>query len=212
MSWLLLFAIVGFACERNAGTSTENGDVVVSRSDGLPVLVTLPSFSLTDQTGQTFASDQLAGKIWIGNFIFTRCPATCPIQTANLSALQPRLQQLDGGKGNIHLLSITVDPEYDTPNILSEYAARADADTEHWHFLTGAREEIWPLCKQGFKLAVGDNPPEANSLIMHSSKLILVDGQGRIRGFFEGTTEEGVSAAFDGVQTLLQEHATEPTS
>ena len=169
----------------------------------LPVLVTLPPFVLTDQLGQPFGTAQLAGKPWVGNFIFTRCAATCPSQTANLRDLQERLEKLPGG-ANVQLISITVDPDHDTPDVLAAYADQAGADSANWHFLTGTREEVWELCKTGFKLAVADAPPEANTLILHSDRFILVDPEGRIRGFFTGTTEEGCAATYAGLQQLLE--------
>ena len=152
---------------------------------------------------EQFGTDQLTGKIWIGNFIFTRCTATCPAQTANLVTLRKRLEKLPGG-ADVELISITVDPDYDTPDVLAAYGEQAGADTEHWHFLSGSREEIWRLCKTGFKLAVDDAPPDANTLILHSDKFILVDRRGRIRGFFAGTTAEGIATIHEAVGHLLQ--------
>lgn len=169
----------------------------------LPVLVTVPPFSLTDHLDQPFGMDQLAGKFWVGNFIFTRCTATCPVQTANLGRLRQQLEKLPGG-ADVQLVSITVDPDHDTSEVLAAYANRAGVDSEDWHFLTGSRDKIWELCKTGFKLAVADAPLEANTLILHSDRFILVDRQGCVRGFFNGTTEEGITGAYAGLQQMLE--------
>ena len=98
-------------------------------------------------------------------------------------------------------------PDHDTPEVLAAYADQAGAETEQWHFLTGSRNEIWELCKTGFKLAVDDVPPQANTLILHSDRFILVDRQGRIRGCFEGMSEEGIAATGAGLERLLEQAA-----
>ena len=203
---LIAVAVVGAGCNQSPQTEPKELQSQTQGSGDLPVLVTLPPFALTDQTGERFDSDRLTGKIWIGNFIFTRCRATCPVQTANLVTLQKRLEKMPGG-ADVELVSITVDPVYDTPEVLAAYVEQKDADTGPWHFLTGSREEIWELCKTGFKLAVSDAPPDANTLILHSDRFILIDRRGRVRGFFEGTTEEGVTAVHKGVEQLLQEES-----
>lgn len=182
-----------------------------SQSSELPVLVQLPDFALRDQTGERFGSEQLKDKPWIANFVFTRCPTTCPIQTRNLAKLQKQLKKIPGGE-QIELVSITVDPNFDTSAVLADYAKQMQADPERWHFLTGSREDIWDLCKKGFKLAVDDAPPEAPSPIMHSSRMMLVDREGQIRGFYEGTTREGMNELRMGLENLLQSEENNPTT
>ena len=200
---LTAIAVVGSGCHQTPQTDPKESQSQPQDSGELPVLVTLPPFALSDQTGERFDSDRLTGKIWIANFIFTRCRATCPVQTANLVTLQKKLEKLSAG-ADVELISITVDPDYDTPEVLAAYAEQAGVDTGHWHFLTGPREEIWELCKTGFKLAVADAPPDANTLILHSDRFILIDRRGRVRGFFAGTTAEGLAAVHKSVEQLLQ--------
>lgn len=202
-SVLVALAMVFLGCGRVPRSTITETLSPTTKSNELPVLVTLPPFTLTDHLGQSFGMQQLAGKFWIGNFIFTRCTATCPIQTAHLERLRQRLESLPGGT-DVQLVSITVDPDHDTPEVLAAFADQATIDTEDWHFLTGSRDKIWKLCKTGFKLAVADAPPEANTLILHSDRFILVDRQGSIRGFFDGTSEEGVAATYAGLQQLLE--------
>jgi len=199
------------ACNQASDTPKSEPQVSSKEPAKLPILYTLPPFTLTDQTGQKFGSEQLIGKPWIANFIFTRCPSTCPIQTANLERLQRRLKKLDGWD-NVQLVSFTVDPTFDTPAVLAEYARRANADPKHWHFLTGSREDIWSLCRKGFKLAIDDAPPEAPSLIMHSPMFVLIDSQGRVRGFFDGTKKQEVAEAYANLQQLLKEDQTSKPS
>lgn len=200
---LLLAAMVAApGCRRAPQTAERGPEKPAAVQNDLPVLVTLPPFALRDESGQPFGTDQLAGKFWIANFIFTRCPTTCLLQTAQLKALRQRLELLPGGP-DVQLISITVDPDHDTSEVLAAYSELAGAESENWHFLTGSRDEIWALCKTGFKLPVAEAPPEANSIILHSDRFMLVDRQGRIRGFFEGTTEEGSSAIYAGLQHML---------
>lgn len=209
---VLLFFTSG--CSQGDSKSKSNKPAVQktsSQSSELPVLVQLPDFALRDQTGERFGSEQLKDKPWIANFVFTRCPTTCPIQTRNLAKFQKQLKKIPGGE-QIELVSITVDPNFDTSAVLADYAKQMQADPERWHFLTGSREDIWDLCKKGFKLAVDDAPPEAPSPIMHSSRMMLVDREGQIRGFYEGTTREGMNELRMGLENLLQSEENNPTT
>jgi len=126
----------------------------------------------------------------VASFIFTRCRSTCPLQTAQMARLQQRLHE--EGK-QVLLVSISVDPEHDTPQVLQEYAQRWGADPGRWRFLTGPREAIWRLSRDGFRLGVGDDPGFAEMPIFHSTKVALVDGQGRVRGYYDGISEEGTA-------------------
>ena len=205
-----LLAIIG--CNQSGIKNkfkNSTADNSVTESNELPVLVQLPEFALQDQNGVGFGSAQLNDKPWIANFVFTRCPTTCPIQTRNLAKFQKQLGKIDGGDA-VELVSITVDPNFDTPAVLADYAKRMEADPEGWHFLTGSRDEIWDLCKKGFKLAVDDAPPKAPSPIMHSSRMMLVDRDGQIRGFYEGTTREGMDDLRLAVENLLKSEENPP--
>ena len=170
----------------------------------LRVYSTLPGFTLTNQAGEAFGLDQLAGKTWVGNFIFTSCPGTCPVQTRYLKQLQDRLQA-DPDWEQIRLVSFTVDPQTDTPEVLGDYARRVGADPEHWVFLTGGRDEIWQLSKDGFKLPVGDAPPGGDGPILHATKLLLVDADGRVRGYYDGVSEEGLQELRSDLGRVLDE-------
>lgn len=118
--------------------------------EGLQVFGTLPDFSLIDQGRRPVTLADLRGKVWIANFIYTYCTDTCPLQSARLSKLQDDF----AGERDLRLVSITVDPERDTPKVLTEYAARYGADPERWLFLTGEKQAIYALAQQGFYLSV----------------------------------------------------------
>jgi protein SCO1/2 len=156
----------------------------------LPVLGQVPPFSLTDQRGETVTLDDLAGEPWIADFIFTRCTLSCPMMTT-------RMAELDDGRVSpeVRLVSFSVDPEHDTPEVLADYA-RAFSASNRWHFLTGSKDEILALALEGFHLALNPEPPEGTAPpeepIVHSTRFVLVDGRGRIRGYYDGMSREGV--------------------
>lgn len=153
----------------------------------LPVLGTVPEFRLVDRDGAAFGSAELAGQPWVAGFIFTRCPDVCPAVTAQMKRVQDGLAAAAGGAP---LVSFSVDPAYDTPERLDAYARRHGAGPT-WHFLTGERAPIARLLMDGFKVAFADDGPATNP-ITHSDRLVLVDGERQIRGYYHGRTETDV--------------------
>jgi protein SCO1 len=144
------------------------------RAEELPTLSQVPAFQLIAEDGRAFSSAELQGKIWVADLIFTNCPAICPRMTSQMKQVQDDT--------NVRLLSFSVDPERDTPPVMAAYAKRHRADPARWSFLTGPREEL-------------DKVSEAFLFgrihVDHSSRFVLVDGQGRVRGFYQ-TDESGV--------------------
>ena len=120
--------------------------------EGLQFFGTLPEFSLTERNRRPVTRADLIGKTWVANFIYTHCTDTCPLQSARLASLQADF----AGERGLVLLSITVDPKHDTPPVLTEYAARFGADRDRWWFLTGNKEAIYTLIREGFHLSVED--------------------------------------------------------
>ena len=157
----------------------------------------LKDFTLTDQQGKPFGTTQLSGHVWIANFIFTSCAGQCPQMTELMKKLQDQIPVSPG----ICLVSITVDPERDTPEVLSRFAQEHGADSSRWHFITGDRAEIEHLCKEGFRLsyAEGGGPDEP---ITHSSRFILIDRNGTIRGYYDGTDPKSVKQLLQDSQRL----------
>ena len=151
-----------------------------------------PEFSLVDQSGEPFDSASLRGRLWVANFVFTRCAGICPMLTARMARLQQRLAE--GLGDEVRLVSFSVDPEHDRPPVLADYAARHRADPARWSFLTGERSRIWDLSTQGFKLAVGERPGDPDEPLFHSAKFVLVDRGGRIRGYYDALEAEGFEA------------------
>jgi protein SCO1/2 len=158
----------------------------------------LPAFELTNHRGEPFGSEQLKGKVWVANFIFTSCPSVCP-------ALMERMQQVQHRSRNagaaVRLVTITVDPENDTPEKLAAYAKRFKASQYRWDFLTGELDAIDAAVVKGFKLAMGKD--EANDFqLFHSERFVLVDAEGTIRGYYEAT-DEGIDKLMRDITLVL---------
>jgi cytochrome oxidase Cu insertion factor (SCO1/SenC/PrrC family) len=176
-----------------------------------PVLSTLPEFRLVERAGGVFSSDDLAGKVWVADFIFTRCGGTCPLMSQEMSNLQGRLRSSPRWD-DIRLVSFSVDPVNDTPEVLRAYAESYKADPRHWLFLTGSRPDVWKLCKEGFKLAVGEDNENLQMPITHSSRFALVDQRGRIRGYYDPQEEDGRARLAADIDKVLAESPAVSTS
>lgn len=159
----------------------------------------VPAFQLTNQDGQSFGSAQLAGKIWIADFIFTNCPGPCPMISSRMSELQRPLEKTD-----VHLVTVSVDPETDTPEVLHDYAARLHALPSRWDFLTGDKASIYSLTRDGFKLAVAEGAGDDGQLV-HSTRAALVDRHGTIRGYYDVAAADGVTTLLAATSQLLRE-------
>jgi protein SCO1/2 len=159
----------------------------------------LPSFEFVNQDAQPFGTAQLTGKIWIADFIFTSCPGPCPIISSRMSELQKPLEKTD-----VHLISFTVDPEKDTPEVLAAYAEKLHAQPRRWDFLTGSRPAIYALARDGFKLAVSDSGDEAG-MPVHSTRVVLVDRHGTIRGYYDALAPDAVTKLLADANHLFRE-------
>lgn len=176
----------------------------------LPVITQLPHFTLTNRDGRTVTLGDFAGTPWVADFIFTRCPGICPFMSQRMSRLATELP----ASGAVKLVSFSVDPDYDTPEVLQEYAERHHAP-DHWFFLTGESEKIRSLSRDGFLLAVAESTEEDQAAasdvgesiepIVHSNRFVLVDGAGRVRGYYDAFDEKEVAKLLGDVRTLLDE-------
>jgi protein SCO1/2 len=159
------------------------------RRAALPQLGNVGRFQLTDQAGRAVNEGTLRGKVWAAAFFFTRCPTICPRITRRMLDLQHAAAH---DKVPLQLVSFSVDPENDTPEVLLAYAKQYGADLGSWRFLTGDLEAIRKTSEQGFKLALDGKPtPGADHLgLFHGSHLVLVDGSGQIRGYYRTSEDE----------------------
>lgn len=160
----------------------------------LPDIAAVPNFSLTDQQAALVTPWDLRGKIWVADFIFTSCQGQCP----QLSAAMRQLSRKYAPSSSLRLISISVDPENDTPAVLAAYARRYEADARQWHFLTGTKAAIRELMVQGFKIGSDDDPN------LHSTFMILIDGQGRIRGYYDGLDRKALRRLRRDLKFLLK--------
>lgn len=167
-----------------------------------PVLSELPAFSLVDTAGKPFGSTELRGQVWIASFFFTRCPSVCPLLMSRVAELQKRYESehIEG----IRLVSITVDPARDTPDVLRAAEPRYGVDPARWSLLTGAPEQVRDLCVNGFHVPGFDGEAMSNGDIPHTTKVVLVDTQNRIRGYYD-TDEQGLDEVFHRAQHVLKE-------
>ena len=157
----------------------------------LPVLGQIADFTLTNQDGRLTKLADLTNHVWIADIIFTRCAGQCPIMTAQMKSLQDALPQSSDAK----LVTLTTDPDYDSPAILKKYGDRAGADFNRWIFLTGAKSEIKNLGQDSLKLSAQPIKPEdqknAADLFIHTTIFVAVDKHAQLRGIFQ-TEGEGV--------------------
>ncbi len=165
----------------------------------LPDLGPAPSFSLTAQTGRPFASQELEGQVWVASFVFSSCTNSCPMLAAQMKRLQASLPK----QGPYRLVSVSVDPERDTPQRLARYARDLGIEDERWVFLTGKKAEIRKMVVEGFKLAA-EPGVERDKDILHSSKLVLVDKAGRIRGYYDGLLSESAEQIRGAAELLAR--------
>lgn len=180
---VVVLAVAGFGRLRAADTPEVFGEA--------------PSFAgLIDQDKRPTSADELRGKVVVANFIYTSCTDICPLLSARMRQLQDRLRQEELLGTQVQLLSFSVDPSRDTPEVLRDYAARKGADPAAWRFITGSAEQLIPLIVEGFHLGVDVLPPQAAALnggaahgpyeVMHSGRFVLIDREWRIRAYYDG--------------------------
>ncbi len=159
----------------------------------------VPFFELINQDGKSFGSTQLLGKIWIADFVYTTCPGPCPMISSRMSDLQKPLEKTD-----VHLVSFSVDPAKDTPQVLRGYAEKLQAEPGRWDFLTGPQSTIYNLSRNGFKLAISDGSEE-KGIPVHSTRMILVDRHGEIRGYYDAIEADSLTKLLADTNHLLRE-------
>ena len=168
---------------------------LTSEQEPLPVIGSIPEFEFIDSEGQSVNLNTLKGKVWVADFIFTTCTMACPIMTDNMNTIHKKYKKND----DLRLVSISVYPEYDTPEVLKEYASLYNANTDKWHFLTGKEATVKNIIKNGFK--IGDD----EDIIFHSEKFALVDKNGMIRSYYNGMKTEDMDKLKKDINRLLKQ-------
>lgn len=158
----------------------------------IPSYNPIPPFTLTAETGKPFTRDALLGHVWVADFIFTNCMGPCPRMTAQMRRVQTMLGDLAGVK----LVSFTVDPERDTPEVLAAYGKRMKADPARWTFLTGPMEELHKLKREAFLLG------NVSGNLDHSTRFVLVDRECKVRGYYDSSEPAGIETLVRDIRRL----------
>lgn len=174
---------------------TENGQTVYDT-----VFTTIPPFSFINQDGKLITEKEYEGKVYIADFFFTTCPSICPKMTNTLTLVQEKLQN----EPQFAILSHSIDPEYDQPEILKAYAEKNKANTQIWNFVTGDKEEIYDIC-ENYYMSYAQEDAQAEGGYVHSGFLILVDKHKFVRAAYDGTRPEVADSIVADVKLLLQE-------
>ena len=157
-----------------------------AQAPALPALYPAPTFRLTNQDAQVVTNEDLRGKTWVVDFIFTRCPGPCPVMTSKMVALSKAVASPD-----VRFVSISVDPAYDTPAVLKKYAEVRGATDPRFIFLTGDRKTIYELAERGFKLVAQEDA--ARTSILHDERFLLIDGGGSVRGIYHSKDDASMA-------------------
>lgn len=170
----------------------------------------VPAFSFTNQHNETISNKDYEGKVYLVEFFFTTCPSICPIMNRNMVKIQNEFY----GNPNLGIASFSINPTFDTPKILADYAKRYEITNPHWHLLTGAQDDIHRLANTGFNLYVGEGS-EADGGFEHSGMFALIDKQGMIRSrydengnpliYYDGLEQEGIQMLVEDIKALLKE-------
>ena len=160
----------------------------------------LPAFSFTNQYGNNVTQNTIKNKILVVDYFFTTCKSICPIMSTQIA----RVQQNTMDFNDIVFLSHTVDPLYDTVEVMLDYAEKMGAINGRWHFLTGNKKELYDLARNGYFVTAMEGDGGTEDFI-HSEKLVLLDKQQRIRGFYDGTDKEDVDRLIDEINVLKKE-------
>ncbi len=165
----------------------------------------IPPFSLTERSGRLITNRDLAGKIWVADFVYTTCPGPCPLVTAELAKVQAATMD----DPRVQLVTFTVDPVTDTPGVLAKYADSYHADPNKWWFLTGPEKPMYDLIQNGFLQAVQDNRSQpavpGQFTVTHSLYFVLVDANGIMRGTYDSTGGEERPELLRDIKILEQE-------
>ncbi len=172
----------------------------------LPVISQVSDFVLTNHLGRNLRLSDLLGRVWVADIIFTRCPGPCVQMTRSMNEIRNQFL----GSDDVAWVSITADPDHDTPQVLKEYAAKWVEHPQNWHFLTGPKAALTKISVDDLKLVVVEKDAmertSAEDLFMHSTKFVLLDRQGRLRGVYEGTEKAGRESLVRDLRNLVAEH------
>ena len=153
-----------------------------------------------NQDSVVVSQSKLSETIYVADFFYTSCPSICPTMAQQLLKVHDKWKN----DTRFKIVSFSLDPDYDTPSRLKEYAFNLGIDTKQWMFLNGKKDLVYQLAEGYFTAAVEDKKVPGG--ILHSGKLILIDKEGHIRGFYDGTEDYGIEKLLDDIPVLLQDN------
>jgi protein SCO1 len=168
----------------------------------LEVYGQMPAFRLVDHTGTTITDQDLRGRVVVANFIFTRCKTVCPVFTMKMRRVQDRTSDV---AKELKLVSFSVDPEHDTPEVLAEYATTHHADTDRWRFITGSFDDVRRVVTDGLAMAMEEMSVQDSDApdIVHAEHFVLIDRAGRIRGYYHSNDATRVEHMLRDARRLI---------
>ena len=200
MRWglgLFLTLTFGACSEEHVATAGSRSALELATEDPATLGVVAP-FTFQSSDGRSVSENDLRGKVWIVDFFFTTCSGPCPRITSQMRGLQDDLAGSD-----VLLVSVSVDPATDTAPVLADYAGRIGADLSRWWFLTGDEAATFDLIRSSFALPVERvNDALLGFQVSHATKLVVVDGRGRVRGYYPGETPDGRAMANERARWL----------
>jgi protein SCO1 len=159
-----------------------------------------PEFSFEDRSARNFSSAELKGKVWVVDFIFAHCAGSCPLLSQQMMLLQNEWK----GNPDLKLVTFTVDPDKDTAEALKAYAESYHADPNQWFFLTGPKKGLYQVIREGFKATAEPDPSGGTGFdFIHSTRLMLVDGKGTVRGLYDGENDADLKKLHQDVKFLM---------
>lgn len=208
----MLFLLLAFAACKNKTTDKSLALPFINKPDFTPewiaaddpaykIIHTVPAFAFTNQNGETVTEKEVAGKIYVTDFIFTRCGSICPVMTTNMGLLQQKYKN----DNNILLLSHSVTPDIDSVPVLKKYAQKNGIISGKWHLLTGNKQQIYAMAKKQYFAGDTIGYYQTGNEFLHTENFILVDKHRRIRGVYNGTLVLEMDRLMDDIATLKKE-------
>ncbi|MBE9464332.1 SCO family protein [Dyadobacter subterraneus] len=206
---IIFFVLIGLisGCESGSKKLPILGerDWVTKKVDGKEVTDTIynviPPFTFTNQYGDTVTEKIVENKIYVTDFFFTTCPTICPVMKRQMVKVYKEFKD----NPDVMILSHTIDPEHDTPQVLNKFAKDLGVEGKQWQFLTGPKEKIYEIGQKSY-LSAAQEDKTAEGGFLHSGAFILIDKEKHIRGMYDGTTEEGTQKLIQGIKSLLEEY------
>ena len=204
-NWLFVVAsMIAISCETKKLPYLGEPDVVKKMVNGKEteetIYPTIPDFSFTNQDNQTVTQADFNNKVYVADFFFVTCPTICPIMKKNMLTVYQEFKD----NPDVKILSHTIDPEHDNPDILKKYATDLGITGSMWQFVTGDREKIYDIGQKHYMVSAMEDSSEAGGYI-HSGAFVLIDKDRHIRGMYDGTTEEGTNKLKEDLKSLLKE-------